>query len=271
LNSIEQKFRLLNVADGMKIEYASQQLQGPVGIWWYHYRSTLSKNDEVVWDQFKEAFRGHYIPSGLMAIKHTEFMKLTQGDKSVTEYWHDFIRLSRYASDFVNTDAKRIASFKRELCLKLMKTMCTSKCATFNEFVSYTLLHDNCNAVHAASKCHKIASEARASQSNTFIMVTSYPQSSDVSTRYHPYHKKGHVKKSNVEKGKSNVPPSKRLCWNCITLGHWAKDCPHPQKNLDGNVVDVCKGHVKYTTVEQVPTGEIITTGAFLVNCRCAI
>jgi hypothetical protein len=39
---------------------------------------------EVVWDQFKEAFWGYYIPSGLMAIKHTEFMKLTEGDKSVT-------------------------------------------------------------------------------------------------------------------------------------------------------------------------------------------
>jgi hypothetical protein len=140
LNSIEQKFHLLNVADGMKTEYASQQLQGPACIWWYHYRSTLSENDEVIWDQFKEAFRGYYIPSSLMAIKHTEFMKLTQGDKSVTEYWHDFIRLSRYAPEFVNTDAKRTACFKRGLCPKLMKTMCNSKCATFNEFVSDTLL-----------------------------------------------------------------------------------------------------------------------------------
>jgi hypothetical protein len=108
-----------------------------------------------------------------MAIKHTEFMKLAQGDRSVTEYWHDFIHLSRYAPDLVNTDAKRIASFKRGLCPKLMKTMCTSKCATFNEFVSDTLLQENCNDVYAASKCHKIASEARASQSSTFVTVTS--------------------------------------------------------------------------------------------------
>jgi hypothetical protein len=28
----------------------------------------------------------------------------------------------------------------------------------------------------------------------------------------------------------------------------------------------VCKGHVKYTTVEQVPIGEVIMVGAFLVN-----
>jgi hypothetical protein len=75
-----------------------------------------------------------------MAIKHTEFMKLTQGERSVTEYWHGFIYLSRYAPDFVNTDSKRIASFKRGLCPKLMKTMCTSKYATFIEFVSDTLL-----------------------------------------------------------------------------------------------------------------------------------
>jgi hypothetical protein len=54
---------------------------------------------EVVWDKFKEAFWGYYNPSGLMAIKHTEFMKLTQGDKSVTEYLHAFISLSRYAPE----------------------------------------------------------------------------------------------------------------------------------------------------------------------------
>jgi hypothetical protein len=77
LNTIEQKFHLLKVADGMKTEYASQQLQGHAGIWWCHHWNTLLENVEIDWNQFKEAFRGHYIPFGLMAIKHTEFMKLT--------------------------------------------------------------------------------------------------------------------------------------------------------------------------------------------------
>jgi hypothetical protein len=44
------------VADGMKIEYALQQLQGHPGIWWCHHQNTLLENVEVVWDQFKEAF-----------------------------------------------------------------------------------------------------------------------------------------------------------------------------------------------------------------------
>jgi hypothetical protein len=135
---------VLKVADNMKIEYASQQLQGPTGVWWCHHQNTLPKNMEVVWDQFKEAFRGHYVHAGLMAIKHTEFMKLTQRDKSVIEYLHAFINLSRYAPEFVNMEVKKIASFKRGLCPKLLKAMCNRKCVTFNEFISDTILQENC-------------------------------------------------------------------------------------------------------------------------------
>jgi hypothetical protein len=48
--------------------------------------------------------------------------------------------------------------------------------------------------------------------------------------------------------------------------GHWAKDCTLSQKKPNENNEDVCKGHVRYTTVESIPTGEIITADAFLVN-----
>jgi hypothetical protein len=54
-------------------------------------------------------------------------------------------------------------------------------------------------------------------------------------------------------------------------LGHWAKDCPLPQKNPEENNREVCKGHVQYTTVESIPSGKIITPGVFLVNQQPAI
>jgi hypothetical protein len=84
-------------------------------------------------------FKGHYIPLGLMSMKHTKFMRLTRGTKSLTEYLHAFNNLSRYVTEFVNTNAKKIASFKRGLGLKLMKTLANNKSATFNEFVSDAL------------------------------------------------------------------------------------------------------------------------------------
>jgi hypothetical protein len=78
LSTIEQRLLLIWLTEGMKASYARHQLQGLAGIWWNHHRTTFSADVEVVWDQFKEAFKGHFIPPGLMAIKHTEFMKLTQ-------------------------------------------------------------------------------------------------------------------------------------------------------------------------------------------------
>ena len=101
--------------------------------------SALPAGANVNWDQFKTAFRGHHIPLGLMRMKAIEFMKLTQGTNTLTEYMHAFNNLSRYDPEFVNTKEKKIESFKQGLGTKLMKTMANSRCATYNEFVSDAL------------------------------------------------------------------------------------------------------------------------------------
>jgi hypothetical protein len=50
LSSIEQRFSLIRLTEGMKASYAGHQLQGPVGVWWNHHRTTFPTNIEVVWD-----------------------------------------------------------------------------------------------------------------------------------------------------------------------------------------------------------------------------
>ena len=117
----------------------SHQLQGPTGIWWTHFLSSLLANSQVTWEQFKLAFRGHHIPLGLMHMKVAEFMRLTQGTKTLMEYMHAFNILSRYALGFIDIEEKKIESFKRGLSTKLMKTMANSRCITYNEFISDAL------------------------------------------------------------------------------------------------------------------------------------
>jgi len=119
----------------------------------------------VDWNLFREAFKGHFIPPGVMEMKHTEFMQLTHGNKTLKEYLHAFNHLSRYAPEFVSTESKKIASFKRGLGPKLLKTMGHTKCATFNEFVSDALTKENYNTVYTATKTRKRAFEARAGAS----------------------------------------------------------------------------------------------------------
>jgi hypothetical protein len=62
-----------------------------------------------------------------MKMKLGEFLALNQGTKTVTQYLHAFNNLSCYASDKVNTDAKKITSFKRGLNLKMMKHVGTNE------------------------------------------------------------------------------------------------------------------------------------------------
>jgi len=113
INTLEQKFRLLRLTEELKIEYAAHQLQGPTGICWLHHRTTFLATTPISWTQFTTAFRGNYIPPGMIAMKVVEFIRLTQGTRTMKEYMHAFNNLSRYVPEFVNTDAKKIASFKR--------------------------------------------------------------------------------------------------------------------------------------------------------------
>ena len=82
------------------------------------------------------------------------------------EYMHAFNNLSRYAPGFVDTEEKKIESFKRGLGTKLMKTMANSKCTTYNEFICDALTQENHNNLHAAAKGRKRVAEIGASGSS---------------------------------------------------------------------------------------------------------
>ena len=179
-----------------------------------------------------------------MSMKHTEFMRLTQGTKGLTEYLHAFNNLSRYAIEFVDTDAKKIASFKRGLSPKLMKTLANNKSATFNEFVSDALTQENQNNIYTESKNRKRAFEAGVSQSKAPTNVR--PQFRPPAPKYRPPQKKAQpsqnkkvyrkaysvaLPKSSTGQSSSNVPPNGMPCWNCNKTSHWARNCPYPRKN----------------------------------------
>jgi hypothetical protein len=72
-------------------------------------------------------------------------MRLTQGTQSMTEYLHAFNNLSHYVPDYVDTETKKIASFKRGLSPKMMKSMGISSRTSFNDFVSDCLTQENDN------------------------------------------------------------------------------------------------------------------------------
>jgi hypothetical protein len=112
------------------------------------------------------------------------------------------------------------------------------------------------------------------------VSKTQYHQPA-ASIQYHPPQKKNQAKtsfckgyvvslpKNTSRQGSSNVPSSNWPCWNCNKPGHWANSCPYPPKqNSQGNIH---QGRVHYTTIEEIPAGEVVTAGKFLVNDHPAV
>jgi hypothetical protein len=164
INTMEDKFHVLRMTEVLKTKYAAQQLQGPAGMWWKHHHTMFPPNAHITWREFTDAFHGVYIPPGLTEMKLGEFLSLNQGTKTVTQYLHAFNNLSHYASDMVNTNAKKIASFKRGLNLKMIKHVGTNTRISFNDFVSDFLKQEKNNNVYATSKTRKRAFESGPSQ-----------------------------------------------------------------------------------------------------------
>jgi hypothetical protein len=100
-------------------------LRRPASTWWGSFIAVQPAGHQVTWDEFKLAFREHYIPEGVLHMKQEEFMKLKQGGDTVTQYLNKFNHLFQYAIDQVNTDLKKRNCFMRGLNDRMQSKMTT--------------------------------------------------------------------------------------------------------------------------------------------------
>jgi hypothetical protein len=82
LQVMESKFGLLRSTEVQKTLFAVQQLRGDASAWWANYTATRLADYQVSWAEFRDAFRTHYISTGVMRKKRQEFMDLKQGGRS---------------------------------------------------------------------------------------------------------------------------------------------------------------------------------------------
>jgi hypothetical protein len=82
------------------------------------------------------------VPRSTLKLKKKEFSELDQGNMMVNEYPNQFIQLSRYATDDVNTDEKKQDTFlkglKDEIQFQLLNTDNPDFCP--ESFQSYIFL-----------------------------------------------------------------------------------------------------------------------------------
>ncbi|KAA3483674.1 E3 ubiquitin-protein ligase RBBP6 [Gossypium australe] len=60
--------------------------------------------ERVTWDFFQIEFRKKFISQRFLNKKQKEFLELKQGRMTVTEYEREFVRLTKYAREYVSTE-----------------------------------------------------------------------------------------------------------------------------------------------------------------------
>jgi hypothetical protein len=107
LKTAKKKQQVVQCNNRERVLFAAHQLVGPAANWWDAYVEAHEEPETINWQEFKNNFRIHHMPLGVMKLKKKEFEDLKQGSMTVREYVTQFTQLSRYAPDNVDTDEKK--------------------------------------------------------------------------------------------------------------------------------------------------------------------
>ncbi|GJN40012.1 hypothetical protein PR202_gb29173 [Eleusine coracana subsp. coracana] len=140
---IESIFGLLQWTNAQKPLFAAQQLLGSAVVWWAYYMASLPEGHIVLWEEFKYAFRSHFIPAGIMERKLQEFLDLKQGGRTVLEYSQKFNHLAQYAFLSVDLEAKKRAAFRRGMNPALKEKLTWQTMRTFNDLVNAAIVQED--------------------------------------------------------------------------------------------------------------------------------
>ncbi|CAN6251028.1 unnamed protein product [Urochloa humidicola] len=140
LKAVERQLNIAQCTDREKVLYASGQLEGAALDWWDAYQVGVPNRDQITWQQFRDSFRSHHVPAGLMKLKMKEFRDLTQEEMSVTAYRDKFLELAHYAPEDVSTDRKRQARFRDGLQDAIQLQMMCITFPNFGELVDGALM-----------------------------------------------------------------------------------------------------------------------------------
>jgi hypothetical protein len=207
-------------------------------MWWEHFKSMQPAGHEVTWVEFKQAFKDHHIPKGLMDRKMRELLALKQGANTVYQYAQKFNCLCQYGGHHVDTNAKKMESFHDGLDGDLYERLTLLEPNSYHELVNkaisqedamkkaqkdrkrqadFTPDNDSCKQLHFVKK-HTHGS-SQSSPSGQWRM-TSFQNKPSVNFQYQK-------NQQQVSKPKELSP---RICYNCRQPGHYANECSNPRQ-----------------------------------------
>ncbi|WVZ75555.1 hypothetical protein U9M48_023595 [Paspalum notatum var. saurae] len=175
---------------------------------------------QVTWDEFRAAFRAHYLPPSLIELKQREFRALRQGNMS-------------YSPEDVNTDPRR-ATRPLDGFDPTLPTHLGRGYDGFTELVDVAIdMEDRLNHAHEDRREKRLANTLRSGSSRRQRVVlhrSPLIHYIDMPRQQEPH--RGTQQPSSCSappRPHASVPPAKQSakypCYNCGKTGHFSKNC----------------------------------------------
>ena len=78
---MERQLDIAQCDDRERVLYAAGQLRGAALDWWESHR--IQDRKAFTWIHFREQFRNHHVPAGMMKTKKKEFLALKQVNSDI--------------------------------------------------------------------------------------------------------------------------------------------------------------------------------------------
>jgi hypothetical protein len=145
IKAIEAKFSVFTLpcSEERKANFAALQLRGAALIWWENFRTMIPAGHQITWPEFKQSFKEHHIPKGLMDRKMKELLALKQGADTVYEYEKKFHALCQYGGHHVDNDAKKIERFRDGLHGDLYERLNLYEPNSYQDLVNKAISHED--------------------------------------------------------------------------------------------------------------------------------
>ncbi|XP_022158637.1 uncharacterized protein LOC111025088 [Momordica charantia] len=116
VRELEALYAYLGCEDQFKVKGVVFMLRGEALNWWDSIAVAEDHaNVPVPWARFKDLLYDYYYPETVKDTKEAEFLHLAQGTLTVAQYERKFTELSRFALEFIPTEAIKIKRFVKGL------------------------------------------------------------------------------------------------------------------------------------------------------------